>query len=613
MKKERTNKLLLLWYSYPRIAILICLIAVNVAVIFVFTAVLSLISGSGFFDELAYIFTYTMCSDGIYDFVNSQEDLTCFIIKILLTVIQMIIFSGALIGFSTDILQSTIDKRINNVGKISLKNHYVFLNWSSIGAHVVYDLSFLEGNKNIVILCENDREEVLESIQNIFLENNKRMRNIRVFIKQGNPNSLKNLQDVSISQANHIGVLMSSNNLEENDKVKALATADLEVLKTLLNIISTEPKANVVIETSNAKAVPTIEALLYSIDEKLAKKVTVFSHNKVLGNVLGKTVINSSFSKLYHHLLSYDGCEFYGIEPMEIDEALFKFNDCIPIVNYDDDDAVDSMGNIKEDQLYILSDDRKSLGLRENARKFIVPLNVKQPSKTEDFTLFVLADDDEADLVIDEINNYNIGAKTNIVTQRYSYEDDIDGIIERVKETKGKKKILLLSSESEEKDNQDTEIFLTAMAMKLSGCIKDTEILAEITNPTNLTALQNFGVMSVIVSNRIISLFMVQLLTHPQSRKFYRDIIATNSNNNEKDIIDLDIVRANEILEFESDELKFSCKSEFVQSFYFATDKKMMVIGINKVNGDMQFLCDKMDEQEDVVINKEDELLLIKY
>jgi isoleucyl-tRNA synthetase len=42
------------------------------------------------------------------------------------------------------------------MGKITLSNHYVFLNWSSIGAHLVYDLSFLEGTKNVVILTEED-------------------------------------------------------------------------------------------------------------------------------------------------------------------------------------------------------------------------------------------------------------------------------------------------------------------------------------------------------------------------------------------------------------------------------------------------------------------------
>ncbi len=62
---------MLLWYSHPRAAIALSLVAVNLLVIALFTAILSIVSGNGFFEELAYIFTYTMCSDGIYDFVNS--------------------------------------------------------------------------------------------------------------------------------------------------------------------------------------------------------------------------------------------------------------------------------------------------------------------------------------------------------------------------------------------------------------------------------------------------------------------------------------------------------------------------------------------------------------
>ena len=73
---------------------------------------------------------------------------------------------------------------------------------------------------------------------------------------------------------------------------------------------------------------------------------------------------------LYHILLSYDGCEFYGIEPREIDEALYTYNDCIPIINYDDDDDIDENGNLNVDQLYILSDNKQSLGVRNEQKSF---------------------------------------------------------------------------------------------------------------------------------------------------------------------------------------------------------------------------------------------------
>ena len=216
MKSKIKNSINSLWYSHPRIAIALTLLLTNVTVIFLFTGVLSLISGANFFDELAYVFTFTMSSDGIYDFVNNVDDLICFIIKIVLAVVQMIIFSGALIGFTTDVLQSAIDKRMNNIGKINLTDHYVFLNWSSIGPRVIYDLSFLEGNKNIVILADQSREDVIDSIESVFTENRKKIKNVRLFVKEGDPMSAKSLSDISLSRAKYIGILLSG--VENRDR-----------------------------------------------------------------------------------------------------------------------------------------------------------------------------------------------------------------------------------------------------------------------------------------------------------------------------------------------------------------------------------------------------------
>ena len=610
-RKEKNNLFMVLWYSHPRTAIAISLVAVNIMVIILFSAILSLVSGNGFFSELAYIFTYTMSSDGIYDFVNQQEDLICFIIKIILAVIQMIIFSGALIGFTTDVLQSTIDKRVNNMGKITLSNHYVFLNWSSIGAHLVYDLSFLEGTKNVVILTEEDRNEVLNSIQNIFTENKKTMKNLRVFIKTGSPNSTKHLSDISLDKAKYIGILLSN---IENDNQHSISNNDLNAIKSLFSIISIAKEANIVVEAENNETVKKIEQLLETINKDLNKRIIIFSHNSVLGHILGKTLVNSSFSMLYHILLSYDGCEFYGIATENLEEALYKYNDCIPIMNYDDDDEEDENGNLNVDQLYILSDNRQNLGVRNEQKSFVKPLNYKENTLVEDFSVFIFSKSGNSKFVVEELSQYNKLRNINVSFFNYSYADDISLATQRVKEVAGKKKILLLSSDDENVNNQDEDIFLTALSLKLNNCVdENTEIFAEITNPSNLNSLQNFGIMSVIVSNRIISLFMVQLLTHPGSKKFYRDLISSNEEGS-SDAIDLDIVKVNEVLEFNNQPITFKCKSEFVQSFYFASNKKSMCIGIKYANdSDITFLCSQMDYPEEITLHENDELVLIKY
>ncbi len=600
--KKSNNKFALLWYSRPRAAIALMLVIINLLVIALFTGVLCLMSGNAFFDELAYIFTFTMSADGIYDFINSQDDLKCFVVKILLAVIQMVIFSGALIGFTTDVLQSAIDKRINNVGKLSLSNHYVFLNWSSIGPHLIYDLSFLEGKKNVVILAEQDREEVINSIQNIFAEHKVKMKNIRLFVKNGSPKSSKHLLDVSLDKAKNVGILQSTT----EEGIGEMSGNDLQSLKTLFTIINVAKNANIVVETESHDTVVKIENLLNSIDRNLTKRVLVFSHNAVLGNVMGKVLVNKHYDEVYRELLSYEGCEFYGIDTMDIETALETFNDCIPVINYDDD------GNETLDQLYILSDNAQTLGKRAKPQKMVVPINFRENIASESFTVFIVADKNGERVVL-ELEKVNKEFGHNIKFETFGYDADINNLIEKIKATTGKKKILLLSADGDAVDSVDAEVFLTALKLKLNNVIDaDTTVCAEVSNPTNVSALNNFGVMSVIVSKQIISLFMVQLMTHPISKNFYRDLMSTNSDES-RDFFDLEVLSAKELIQFEDATLHFSCKSEFVQSFYHASGKSRMCLGVIYQDGSALYMCDKMDVKEDITLSPDDQLILIKY
>lgn len=614
MKKSRSNKLLLLWYSYPRVAIALVLVLINLAIIGVFTGILTLISGNDFFDELAYIFTFTMSADGIYDFVNDTgEALPCFIVKSVLLLIQMVIFSGALIGFTTNILQTMIDERLSNAGKLTLKNHYVFLNWSSIGPNLIYDLSYLEGEKVVVILCEEDSGEVLTSIQNIFTENGVKMKGLRLFIKQGDPTSPKHLADVSIEKACHIGILLAGH---EEDIPHAISANDLASFKLLMSLLYMGTPANIVVEVEQNATAEKIEQFIATTHVEYRKRVSVFSHNSVIGHILGRAVINSSFSYVFHELLSYEGCEFYGIDPMSIEDALYRYNDCIPIVNYDDDDAVDESGEKAADQLYVLSENAQFLGERKAPRSFVREIPYRENIMREEFTLILISDSDAKEFITGEIDSCNQQFGMNIQYVMCSFEDDIETTIERINGVEGNKKILMLSAEGGGDASQDADIFITLLAFRTSGKIDpNIPIFTEIANPRNLVAMKNLGVASVIVTNKIISLFMIQLLTHPESEKFYRDLIVANGTSG-NDAIDLDIITADNLLAFEGEDMRFSCPSEFVQSFYMASGKTKMCIGFKRAgDGDdaLTFLCSDMDGDSEVILHPKDQLIIMEY
>ena len=58
----------------------------------------------------------------------------------------------------------------------------------------------------------------------------------------------------------------------------------------------------------------------------------------------------------------------------------------------------------------------------------------------------------------------------------------------------------------------------------------------------------------------------------------------------------------------------FTSKAEMVQVMYNSTNKTMMCIGvIYKGTSKISFLCDKMDVEEEIIINKDDELIIVKY
>ena len=173
-KRKQPNRLKLFYYSHPYFVIFNVLIIYNVILIalaaLLMTYLMQGIEAEGYswafnldsyFKNLEYCVVFTMNNGGIYN----EAPIGVIILKIILSVLQMITFTGALIGLATSILQSMFDRRIHNVGKIKIKHHYAILEWSAVGPNLVRELSFMRGNKTIVILSNRDRNEIIEEIE----------------------------------------------------------------------------------------------------------------------------------------------------------------------------------------------------------------------------------------------------------------------------------------------------------------------------------------------------------------------------------------------------------------------------------------------------------------
>ena len=565
MRKKRRNVIREFYYSHPYLVIFNILIIYNIAIILLFSLLLAYlkdgtVNGSNYVAAIQYCAIYTMNSGDIW----SDAPTSVIILKIIINTTQMITFSGALIGLATSMLQNLFNRRVHNVGKLKLKNHYIILNWSPIGANLIKELIFMEGKKTVVILSSLSRDTIQEEIDNLLLESGIEKKNIRIFVKTGNPSSRKALKEVSIEKSISIALLSNSSWIDTNE------LTDADAFKILMSILSINKKANIVIEANNNKFSKQINDLMKASDELKQANISIFSRNAIVGHALGRAAINTSFADLYYYLLSFEGGSFYSIDkPYDVKEALKYYNRALPITRYKEKDG---------EKLYLYSsfesNTRRSLMKKELIKDIAFNKNIRP----NNFTLFIIGDNDKASAIMDVCETHNNTKNGQIKTSIYPIDVNIDLLAEEINNTEGRKKILILSDENSSLEEQDNNVFLTLIKLKTNERIsKDVEMYAEIFDPSSRFSLNSLNIDGMIISNEMVALYIAQVLTHPKGHKFYEDLLIKNFES-EDTVIDFDVRKATELMDVK-DGLVFNSRLEFINSLYEASNHEYLPIG----------------------------------
>lgn len=594
MSKRKRNIVREFYYSHPYLVIFNILILYNIAIILLFSLLLAYlkdgtVNGSNYLAAIQYCAIYTMNSGDIW----SDAPTSVIILKIIINTTQMITFSGALIGLATSMLQNLFNRRVHNVGKLKLKNHFVILNWSPIGANLIKELIFMEGKKTIVILSNNSRDAIQEEIDNLLLESGVEKKHIRIFVKTGNPSSRKALKEVSIEKCVSIALLSNSSWIDTND------LTDADAFKILMSILSINKKANIVIEANNNKFSKQISDLMKASEELKQANISIFSRNAIVGHALGRAAINTSFADLYYYLLSFEGGSFYSInKPYDIKDALKYYSKAIPITRYKENDG---------EKLYLYasyeSNTRKSLTKKETNKEITFQKNIRP----NNFTLFIIGDNDKANAIMDVCETHNNTKNGQIKTSIYPIDVNIDLLADEINNTEGRKKILILSDENSSLEEQDNNVFLTLIKLKTNERIsKDVEMYAEIFDPSSRFSLNSLNIDGMIISNEMVALYIAQVLTHPKGHKFYEDLLIKNFES-EDTVIDFDVRKASELIDLKKD-LVFNSKLEFINALYDASNQEYMPIGfVGKRN--KKSLLSPITNVIDSAINVTDKLI----
>ena len=569
MRRKRSNIIREFYYSHPYLVIFNILIIYNVAIILLFSLLLAYlkdgtINGNNYLEAIQYCAIYTMNSGDIW----SDAPTKVIILKIIINTTQMITFSGALIGLATSMLQNLFNRRVHNVGKLKIKNHFVILNWSPIGANLIKELSYMPGKKTVVILSSLDRDSIIEEIDNLFLESNIERRNIRIFVKKGDPASRKALKEISIEKCSSIALLSKATWISSKD------LKDADSFRILMSILSIDKKANVIVEVNNDNVSKEIADLMKASDDLKTANVSLFSRNTIVGHALGRAAINTSFADLYYYLLSYEGGSFYSIDKkFEISDALKYYNMALPIASYKEKDGEKLYLYSKKEFVY------KSLFKKETTKT----LDFKKNLLKNNFTLFVIGENERSSSILDVVDTHNNVKDGKIRCKIYPTSIDINLLVDDINNTSGRKKVLILSDENVSREEQDNNVFLTLIKLKTNDKFdKKTELYAEIFDPSSRFSLESLNISGLIISNEMVALYIAQILTHPTSHRFYEDLLIKNFES--EDIkLDFDVRKAKELIDIKED-LVFNSKLEFINALYNASNNEYLPIGFVGMN-----------------------------
>ena len=596
-------------YQKPLAVTLLGLLLTNIVILiigaFIALAIDRTYFGSTFFQD-SFVEAFVGCvkwmiSPNSLTNLNTHEHWRMMILAVVIIVIGMILFSGAIIATVTTALRGYIDKKSKAKGKIIVANHFVILNWNAKVPDMIFNLMVKGFKDNIVILSNQTKEYIESEIKSLFLANeiqNKYKANL--IVKEGDSLLRANLEDISIEKASQV-CIMARDDMEDGEDDN-IDNADLLNLKILLRLGSFEmnPDCQIVVETDSDETRGQIENLSYTIASLKKLSIVPISFNRKLGQIIAQSLVMPRIADVYAELFSFEGSEFYSLESSQsIDEFMKTHSQSIPV--------------FKAKRMFALAhNEKKVYEERPNAFEEAIPLTVKEDNDISGAALFIIGDNSKSEFVLDELRkNQDIGSID--FSLKHYHKNENDKLIADIKATEGPKKVLILSDDTVGADTYDANVFVSLIELsKAFPKRENITYITELLDSRNLSSVHDFNIKNTIISNRLMSLLITQLALNRDGKVFFDRVLSTANDTSKENDFDICITPASALIEM-NEPLRFSSKAELIRSFYNAFDKQDILFGIIDKEGDILFLDQNQDEKKEIVVEPEDEFIYFKY
>lgn len=592
--RKLQSKVTIKMNKQPLIVTLIWLLVINIIILSVsaiIATILDPIHFPNFFTAFAKGSFKWMISPNSINYIEGNNQVM--LLAGIVVVIEIILFSGTIIALTTNGLRTYFIKKTQAKGKLILQDHLIILNWNSKVAEVLNDLRY-KGNKiSIIILSDKDKDYVKSKLNSIQLDNKSKANKLDLIVRKGDPYSTSDLNDICINDAKSIIIMAEENYL--NISSDNLSQIDLNSLKLLLLIgsFNLRQECNIVVEVEAHKTEIMLSELSKTVKSLNNKSISCFSFNRKLGQIIAQTVFKPRLASVYVDLFSFKGEEFYATEKMNIEDYLANFTNSIPIICYN--------------KLFVLAKDLEALGIqREKPYYTNRRLTKAKKKKNDKMTLFVIGENKKSTYMFD-----NLKRKDNTEFDLKAFDkNDNKQLITSIKETTGKKVVLILSDDSVENEIYDANVFYTLIHLHNNFYNNQSiSFITEILDPRNVTTLKDFNVQNAIVSNQLISLIITQMVCNKDSKQFFEQLLLID--NEEEEGFDIIIENVEDILDMKQN-LTFNTRAELINSFYYSFDKQCMLIGLIKDNT-IEYLSHDMDKKINLTLKKGNQLIFVKY
>ena len=256
-------------------------------------------------------------------------------------------------------------------------------------------------------------------------------------------------------------------------------------------------------------------------------------------------------------------------KPLSVEDALTKYNNCLPALRYPVSDGSD------KDLLFINAVKENDIKRSFFKKKRAVSAPFKKNLLKESFNLYVIGENDRADAIKESVERHNSLGEGKVNLRVLPIEADVEDLLNDIASKKGKKKILILSDNNANEENVDSNVFLSLIKIKANKELsKDVEVFAEIFDPSNRFSLESLHISGVIIANQIVSVYMTQLLCHVESHNFYEDLLMPDATSS----VSFEIKLAKELLDI-NEQLEFASSGDFVNALYLSSNKEYLPLG----------------------------------